>query len=143
MSLLSCTLLLNLARPPLGFAVLVNGTLQICHTTEQQRGSSEWLTSAITNIWRSCPPVDRVVVHLGGGSYTGIRSCLALARGLSLGGARLYGVSFPIDTVDDAKNNTAVSPAEFFKNLYLKVASAADSSLSPLQPLYGADKYAE
>ena len=136
-------LVLNLAVAPLGFAILHDNRVMLCITTEQQRGSSEWLTAAITTLWPHLPKIERVVVHLGRGSYTGIRSALAFARGLALGDAALYGVSFlDSDAGNQADRLDFAAPADLFRYWGTHRNAVIDSPTTPLQPLYGIDKYA-
>jgi len=137
------TLVLNLAVDPLGFAVLHNNTVILCIITQQQRGSSEWLMTSVTALWPHLPKIERAVVHLGRGSYTGIRSSLAFARGLSLDGVALYGVSF-LESAANSRDDPLkfATPADFFRHLGTHIHAVVDSVNAPLHPLYGTDKYA-
>ncbi len=92
---MSLRLLLNLAEPPVGFRVFQGRVLIWEETRDDVMGSSEWLSDAIARLWPSlcARSIERIIVHLGPGSYTGIRSALALGQGLSLAaGIPLSGV---------------------------------------------------
>ncbi|MFN5589579.1 MAG: hypothetical protein ACK5O9_06820 [Holosporales bacterium] len=91
---MSLSVLLNLAEAPVGLRVFHAQKIIWEEARDDIMGSSEWLSHVVARLWPQLNPIERIIVHLGPGSYTGIRSALALAQGISLAsGIPLKGIT--------------------------------------------------
>ncbi|MGB0579945.1 MAG: tRNA (adenosine(37)-N6)-threonylcarbamoyltransferase complex dimerization subunit type 1 TsaB, partial [Limisphaerales bacterium] len=70
------------------------GKEAVCTTTDRTAGPLGLITAALEKAGITREEIDTIAVGLGPGSYTGIRSSIALAQGFQLGtNVQLAGIS--------------------------------------------------